>query len=241
MTSAHCLGANVVGLCCISAPLLVTPLFGFSSVIFPYVPITDFAPLHLTQYIAGVTNPLFEDPSMLNTPHWSVWRESELRTYIAIGVGADDNTGDWQLEWSDTLVIIAKGKSKCVHPDDVKLSLADKLFCSDLLDKIKHGEASEQWYVVGGVAPCGGAASTVTRLYVNVQGSTTLHRVHYEISGSNSNTNPDTESHGSQDPINMATIACVERVFRLLATPLVVAVVHAAASFYLQYRIYPCI
>jgi len=48
-------------------------------------------------------------------------------------------------EWSDTLAIIAKGKSKCVHPDEVKLSFADKLFCNDLLDKIKHGESSELW------------------------------------------------------------------------------------------------
>lgn len=56
-------GSHVVGLCCISAPLLVLPLHGFSDVVFPYVPITDFSPLHLPQYIAGVTNPLFEDSS----------------------------------------------------------------------------------------------------------------------------------------------------------------------------------
>ena len=59
----HTSGAHAVGLCCISVPLMILPLFGFHSCIFPYVPITNVEPLSLKTYIAGITNPLFEDKS----------------------------------------------------------------------------------------------------------------------------------------------------------------------------------
>jgi hypothetical protein len=52
--------AHLVGSCCLACPLLVAPLSGFSSYIYPYVALTDLAPLHLPSYIAGTTNQLLE-------------------------------------------------------------------------------------------------------------------------------------------------------------------------------------
>lgn len=52
--------AHLVGRCCLACPLLVAPLSGFSSYIYPYVALTDLSPLHQSAYIAGTTNQLLE-------------------------------------------------------------------------------------------------------------------------------------------------------------------------------------
>jgi Stabilization of polarity axis/SH3 domain/Docking domain of Afi1 for Arf3 in vesicle trafficking len=52
--------ANLVGNCCIAAPLMILPLSGFSRDICPYVSITDIHMLQAPHYICGATNPLFE-------------------------------------------------------------------------------------------------------------------------------------------------------------------------------------
>eukprot|EP01122_Echinamoeba_exundans_P012152 TRINITY_DN5024_c0_g3_i1.p1 TRINITY_DN5024_c0_g3~~TRINITY_DN5024_c0_g3_i1.p1 ORF type:complete len:1078 (+),score=213.78 TRINITY_DN5024_c0_g3_i1:245-3478(+) len=52
--------AHLVGRCCLACPLLVAPLSGFSSYVYPYVALTDLTPLHQPSYIAGTTNQLLE-------------------------------------------------------------------------------------------------------------------------------------------------------------------------------------
>eukprot|EP00164_Ancoracysta_twista_P009030 GFYU01013230.1.p1 GENE.GFYU01013230.1~~GFYU01013230.1.p1 ORF type:complete len:828 (-),score=191.80 GFYU01013230.1:101-2584(-) len=52
--------AHQVGNACISAPLLVAPLRGFTEAITPYVSLTDLKPTMKPTYICGTTNLLFE-------------------------------------------------------------------------------------------------------------------------------------------------------------------------------------
>lgn len=57
--------AHLVGQCCISSPLLVAPLKGFTPIISPYIALTGFEFLHRKQYICGSTNSIFENKTEL--------------------------------------------------------------------------------------------------------------------------------------------------------------------------------
>eukprot|EP00736_Rhodelphis_marinus_P002880 Rmarinus@m.5798 len=55
--------ARLVGNAALAAPLLVSPLKGFTHCITPYVALTDLAPVMQPHYICGTTNMLFETKS----------------------------------------------------------------------------------------------------------------------------------------------------------------------------------
>ena len=102
--------ANLVGNCCIAAPLMILPLSGYSRSICPYVSITDISILSSPYYIAGMTNPLFESkPNLWDTmisftnkkpftfsPNLRLSKRDEKFTKTLLsGIDSDGRGDDW--------------------------------------------------------------------------------------------------------------------------------------------------